>query len=85
MFYDRKVGICRGRPSCRVGVYVFYNRLRYYCTNINTEVLYPLERAKVFAVPPLQVQIISPGVSIVQVVDSGPPSSQTPAPRPILE
>ena len=61
MFYDRKVGICRGRPSCRVGVYVFYNRLRYYCTNINTEVLYPLERAKVFAVPPLLVQTISLG------------------------
>ena len=64
--------MCYGRAPVPLAQYcserfaacVFYNMLRY-CTNLTTEVLYLLERAKVFAVPPLLVQTISFGYEVL--------------------
>ena len=39
--------------------------LRYYCTNLTTEGLWLLERAKVFTVAPLLVQTISLGDKVL--------------------
>ena len=79
-FVSRPVGFCTALATdlVRTGyltskklrlvcVCLFTIMLTYYCMDLTTKGLWPLDRAKVFAVPPLLVQTISLGDKVLSI------------------